>query len=337
MSQILLILYILTFHYSNCFTFSVIISIYNTGRYLDDAIGSLLNQTIGFKNIQVILVNDGSNDNSEIICLKYQKKFPRNIIYIKIEHSGVSKARNIGLNYAKGLYINFLDGDDKWDDKSFRLVLLFFKMNKDLDIIGCRIKYFESKNFYHFLDYKFYKTRKVNLTKEYNCIQLSVSSSFFRASSIKGKKFEENIFSGEDVRFISNILLIKPIIGLIREAIYYYRKRADSSSAIQNTEQNINYYFSTIDLVQQYLINESNELYNKILPFIQFYIAYEILFRLTSRAYKFLDSTGYDKYCKLIEGLLKQIEDKYILEQKVLSSRLQVFALSKKYYYLENR
>ena len=331
MPKILLILYIFLFLYSKCFRFSVIISIYNTGRYLDDSIGSLLNQTIGFKNIQVILINDGSDDDSEIICLKYKKEFPSNIIYIKIEHSGVSRARNIGLSYAKGSYINFLDADDKWDSESFRLAYLFFKMNKDLDIIGCRIKYFESKNIFHFLDYKFYKTRIVNLIREYDCIQLSASSSFFRASAIKSEKFEENIFSGEDVRFISNILLIKPKLGLIREAIYYYRKRADSTSAIQNTEKNINYYFSTIELVQQYLINKSKELYDEIPPFIQFYIGYEVLFRLMSRPYKFLDSTDYDKYCKLIEGLLKQIEDKYILEQKVLSSRLQIFALSKKY------
>lgn len=331
MFKVLLISYILIFHYSKCYIFSVIISIYNSGRYLDDAIGSLVNQTIGFKNIQVILINDGSTDNSEIFCLKYQEKFPNNIIYIKIDHGGVSRARNVGLNYAKGIYINFLDADDKWDYESFRLVYLFFKLNIDLDIIGCRIKYFESKNGYHFLDYKFYRTRKVNLTREYDCIQLSASSSFFRASKIRGEKFEESAFSGEDTRFISNILLIKPIIGLIREAIYYYRKRADSTSAIQNTENNINYYFSTIKLVPQYLINKSNELYNKTIPFIQFYIGYEVLFRLMSMSYKFLNSTDYTKYCNLIEGLLKQIEDKYILEQRALSSRLQIFALSKKY------
>jgi glycosyltransferase involved in cell wall biosynthesis len=69
--------------FSKCFLFSVIISIYNTGRYLDDAIGSLINQTIDFKNIQVILVNDGSEDQTEEICLKYQKKY-KNILKLII-------------------------------------------------------------------------------------------------------------------------------------------------------------------------------------------------------------------------------------------------------------
>lgn len=62
-----------------CYIISVIIPIYNTARYLDESIGSILNQTIGFENIQLILVNDGSTDNTEEICSKYKKLFSQNI------------------------------------------------------------------------------------------------------------------------------------------------------------------------------------------------------------------------------------------------------------------
>jgi len=277
------------------------------------------------------LINDGSTDNSENICLKYKEKYKENIIYCKISHSGVSIARNIGLNYVKGLYVNFLDSDDKWEPEALKKVYLFYKMNKNIDLIGGRMKYFESRNDYHFLNYKFKSTRVINLNKDYDCIQLSAASCFFRFSSIKGKKFDEGIFYGEDIRFISNLLLIKPTIGLVREAIYLYRKRSDSSSAMQNTENNKDFYFMTIDLVQQYLIDKSILLYNKILPFIQFYIAYETLFRIKGLPFKFLDNDSYKNYCSVIENLLKQIEDKYILEQKIFPSRLLIFALSKKY------
>ena len=331
MKIIISIIWLLIIQNSECYIFSVIISIYNTGRYLDDSIGSLLNQTIGFKNIQIILVNDGSIDNSENICLKYKEKYKKNIIYINISHSGVSVARNIGLKYAKGLFINFLDSDDKWDSEAFKKVYLFYKMNKNIDLVGGRMKFFESKTNYHFLNYKFKTTRIVNLTKNYDCIQLSSSSSFFRFSSIRGKKFDQGIFSGEDIKFISNLLLFKPIIGLIREAIYYYRKRSDSSSAMQNNENKREFYFNTINKVQQYLIDNSILLYNKILPFIQFYIAYETLFRLESLTYRFLDNESYKKYCSIIKKILEQIEDKYFLEQKIFPSRLKIFALSKKY------
>ena len=328
--KICLTIFIVFFSSSKCFLFSVIMAIYNTGKYLDDSIGSIINQTIGFEKIQLILINDGSTDNSEDICLKYKRKY-NNIIYSKIEHSGVSMARNIGLKYALGKYINFLDADDKWDFQAFKYVLYFFKFHKNVDIVAGRLKFFEAINNYHPLDYKFYKTRVVNLTEEYNCVHISGPSSFFRNALIKTQNFVKSVFSGEDTIFINNILLIKPLIGYIREVIYYYRRRSDSSSAVQNQAKKVDFYFSQIKLVGEYLFEESKKLYNKALPFIQFYLGYNILFRILSPAFKFLNNTQYNEYCKIIINLLREIEDKYILEQKFTSSRTKIFALTKKY------
>ena len=328
---ILIILYTFTLNSSNYYLFSIIISIYNTGRYLDESICSIINQTIGFKKIQLILINDGSSDNTESICLKYKKLYNENIIYIKIPHSGVSKARNIGLKYAEGQYINFIDSDDKWDSQAFNYVHLIFKLNNNVGLLGCRIKCFEASNNYHFLDYKFKFTKIVNLTEDYIYIHLSAASTFFRRSIIKNNKFVEGIYLGEDVRFIANILLLKPIVGFVREAIYYYRKRKDSTSAIQNSENNYKFYFSTIEDVQQFLINESIKIYGKIISFIQFYIAYEMLFRIQSKAYIYLNLHDYKKYCKTIINLVKQIEDKYFIEQKIFPSNIIFFILSLKY------
>ena len=73
--------------FSKCYLFSVIMAIYNTGRYLNDSINSLINQTINFKkNIQIILVNDGSTDNSEEIWLKYQHIYFKNIKCLKTKY-----------------------------------------------------------------------------------------------------------------------------------------------------------------------------------------------------------------------------------------------------------
>ena len=149
--------------------------------------------------------------------------------------------------------------------------------------------------------------------------------------SVKGKKFVEGIYLGEDIRFLTNIFMNNPIIGFIREALYYYRRRKDSTSAVQNSEYNYKYYFWTIKHVQQYIIDESKNIYNKILPFIQYYIAYELLFIIQSKAYNYLDFNNYNKYCNIIESILKEIDDKYILEQKIFPSNLLIFALSKKY------
>lgn len=190
------------------YIFSVIIAIYNTGRYLEDSIGSIFNQTIDTNKIQIILINDGSIDQTNEICMKFVKEHPKNMLYIPIKHSGVSIARNIGLKYAKGKYINFLDADDKWDKNVFKHVLLFFRFFKNIYIVSCRLIFFEGKEKYHQLDYKFYKTRVINVTEEYNCIQLSSSSSFFHYSLIKANKFKEGIFAGEDTRFINITIII---------------------------------------------------------------------------------------------------------------------------------
>ena len=97
-------------------------------------------------------------------------------MHIKLEHHGVSRARNEGLNLAKGKYINFFDPDDIWHYKAFEYALLFFKYHKKIDLVTGRLKLFEASNHYHQLEYKFYKTRIVNLSVEYNCIHQSASS-----------------------------------------------------------------------------------------------------------------------------------------------------------------
>ena len=249
------------------------------------------------------------------------------LCYIKIEHSGVSRARNIGKKYSSGTYINFLDPDDKWKDNAFKLILQFFENFTDINFVVGRIKFFEVIDKYHPLDYKFNETRIVNLSNEYNCIQLSASSSFFKKSLIENLTFEEKIFTGEDILFINKILLMKPIYGLVRQAIYFYRKRFDSSSVVQNNRYNIHFYYENILFVANKLIEISKSLYNKIVPFIQFLLAYDIIFSIKSDFFKYLDSTSLQTYNNLLIEQLKQIEDKYIFEQKYFLIKDKLLAL----------
>ena len=97
------------------YVFSVVMAVYNVEDYLREAVESLVNQTIGFEHIQLILVDDGSTDGSGKICDEYKKKYPSNIVVIHKENEGVSTARNVGLPHVMGKYINFLDSDDTLD------------------------------------------------------------------------------------------------------------------------------------------------------------------------------------------------------------------------------
>ena len=147
------------------YKFSVVMPIYNVEKYLDDSIKSVTNQTIGFReNIQLILVNDGSTDNSEQICIKYKRMFPDNIIYLRQENLGVSAARNAGAKYIQGKYVNFLDSDDKWSLDAFEKVWKYFEDNQDkIGLVSCRMKFFDEREDYHLLDYKFENTKIVNI------------------------------------------------------------------------------------------------------------------------------------------------------------------------------
>ena len=96
---------------------SVIVPVYNVEKYISECIDSVLKQTLD--SIEIILVNDGSTDLSDFICNDYAKKFPEKIKYIKKENEGVSVARNLGLLYAAGEYVHFLDSDDTIDERFY--------------------------------------------------------------------------------------------------------------------------------------------------------------------------------------------------------------------------
>ena len=88
---------------------SIIVPVYNTEKYIECCLDSIMKQD--YPNFEVILVNDGSTDESGIIIQKYKEKY-KNISYIKQENKGVGAARNAGIKVAKGDYISFVDSDD---------------------------------------------------------------------------------------------------------------------------------------------------------------------------------------------------------------------------------
>ena len=101
------------FNSNYSFKFSIIMALYNVENYLNEAIDSIINQTIGFEeNVQLILVDDGSTDKSKDIAYEYEKRYPDNVVFLSKENGGQASARNLGLKYAQGKYLNFLDSDD---------------------------------------------------------------------------------------------------------------------------------------------------------------------------------------------------------------------------------
>ena len=109
---------------------SVIVPIYNVESYLEQCIKSIINQT--YKNIEIILIDDGSTDKSPKICDKYKQKDSR-IIVVHKQNTGVSATRNIGLELSKGKWIAFVDSDD-WIEKEYLEELLLNAKKEKADI-----------------------------------------------------------------------------------------------------------------------------------------------------------------------------------------------------------
>ncbi len=313
------------------FVFSVIVPIYNVESYLEETIQSVINQTIGFNNIELILVNDGSPDNSEDICLKYKKKYPDNIVYIKKENGGVSSARNLGLDNAHGKIINFLDSDDKWEKDVFYKVFKMFANNKDVDVIGVRQKFFEASKKYHILDYKFDKDKIVDLNDSYDHIQLSSSSTFIRKSAIGDLRFDTNLKYSEDVKFVTQVLMRELKLGIIASSLYLYRKRYNESSAIQTKNKNRAWYLDTPKLCYKYLIDLSIEKFGKVIPYVQYCICYDYQWRVRENIPSEISDSTIKKYINISKDILKYMDDEIIIEQKRLTNDYKKLILKENY------
>ncbi len=118
---------------------SIIVPVYNTANYLDRCILSLLNQT--YKHLQIILIDDGSDDGSTDICYKYAEKYS-NILVVHTKNRGSSAARNMGLRYAFGDYISFIDSDDYISEDFFENMMCY--MTSDVDVVSCGINIMHS-------------------------------------------------------------------------------------------------------------------------------------------------------------------------------------------------
>lgn len=315
------------------FLFSIVIAVYNTEQYLGEAIQSVLNQSIGFEeNVQLILIDDGSTDSSYSICKKYADQYPNNILVIKQDNMGVSGARNTGMKYIKGKYINFMDSDDKLSkDALFEVNKLFNEREVGIDVVSIKKIFFDALEGEHKLNHKFYEDRVIDIEEDYQDIQLGVQASFFKQESIKTHRFDKKLKVAEDMKFISEVIMNTGRYGVCTKPIYYYRKRQDDSSLIQSSKSEDYWLFDTPVYAYEYLFDKSKELHGKVIPYIQYIVMHDLQYRFRYDEISYLTKHKQKRYMQKIKNLLKDIEDKIIWEQRSFSKEHKLYAISIKY------
>ncbi len=203
---------------------SIIIPVYNVENYLKRCVDSILQQT--YKNIELILVNDGSIDNSGEICDTYAKNDNRVIVFHQ-KNKGQSAARNVGLKHANGDFITFVDSDD-WIELNMYEEMLNYTKTYNLDIIECDIQSTMDP-------VKTDKKRFVIENKEESTLRIlenqyfSVCRRIYKSEIIKNLKFEEN-YIYEDMLFTSYLFRKFNKIGYINKPFYNYFIENDSST-----------------------------------------------------------------------------------------------------------
>lgn len=313
------------------FLFTVIIPVYNCAQYLPEAIDSVVAQTIGFDKIQVILVNDGSPDNSDEVCRVYQAKYPDNIIYLKQPNAGVSAARNLGMKYMTGRYVNFLDSDDKWQNDVFAKAARMFRKHPETDVIGVRIHCFEATDAYHPLDYKFDRDKVVDIFNEYDHIQLSSASALFRADSVRNRLFDDKLKFGEDAKFVFGVLLDRGKLGILASSEYMYRKRNANDSAIQGMSTSLDYYDIMMRDCHLANIKASLDKYGFVIPYLQYAIMYEYQWRVKLSQPNNVPEDIFSKYIDMTRDIFQYIDDYIIIGMKKLSPEYKYAILKFKY------
>lgn len=206
---------------------SIVVPVYNVEKYLNKCINSLVNQS--YKNLELILVNDGSKDKSGNICDEWKSKDNR-IKVIHKENGGLSSARNVGMDCANGDFISFVDSDD-WVDKKFIECLYNQLEINHADIAACTIV----KSYKNYDELQPINQKKVRFTKE-EALDTLLSGRDFCAVAWN-KLYKKNIIGNvrfpvgkihEDEFFSYRVIANANILVLVPDAKYFYRQRSGS-------------------------------------------------------------------------------------------------------------
>lgn len=310
---------------------STIIPIYKVEEYLRQTLDSVIAQDIGFsQNIELILLNDGSPDRSDVICREYQAKYPDNIIYIEQENAGVSAARNAAMSHANGKYIHFFDSDDLMQENAYSEAINFLSRHEDkIDFVAFRLEFFDARLGGHPLNYKFTGNRVIDVSKEPDAPILHMPTCIILRSAIT-HKFDTDIKISEDMKFLTELLSRKKQYGVISSSTYFYRKRRSGTSAIDGSRSDRTFYTVTPKRVYEELFQGWSD-DTGIHRYAQHVVMYDIQWRLMQKKQDVLSGNEERAYKKTIQSLIKQIDDEVILAQRYAELSYIRYALEVKH------
>lgn len=206
---------------------TAIVPVYNVISYIDETIHSLLNQTL--KDIEIILVDDGSTDGSFEKIISYGEKYD-NICVAKEPNAGPGMARNNGLSIAKGKYISFVDSDDILPERALEIMYEAAEREQVGIVTGISVSFNNSRSWFiggHFKKGVFKRGRKTLLQNPEMLYTLGPCNKLYRRDVVQDIRFPDSIKVAEDHPFVIEAYLKSNNIYTVDEIIYNYRARED--------------------------------------------------------------------------------------------------------------
>lgn len=286
---------------------SIIIPVYNVSKYLNECLDSIVRQT--YKNLEILLIDDGSTDDSGVICDNYSKEYS-NIKVFHLKNSGVSAARNYGIEQASGDYLTFVDSDDVIDETMIEKLVNCMGLY-DIQLAVCSYSYmykdFMIDNHLSKIGFLSNEQTKRELFLNTSIRGFSVNKIFITNIIKKNNlKFDSKIKICEDLLFVFDYVSHIENVYVFDESLYYYRMRMSSASN----------GISEKDLTVFDAILRMNEIDNKVYNYMDDFYTYL-----------------YFKYYKLIRKKdifksLKKIPFKKLLTDKKISRKTKLYALT---------
>lgn len=278
---------------------SVIVPVYNVSQYLERCLNSIIAQT--HKNIEVILIDDGSTDGSAEICDRYEEKDARFRVIHK-KNGGVSKARNTGLEIVKGKYIGFVDSDDTIEPDMYEMLHNALNEN-DADMAICNQTKITLEE--KVLNSKLEKLTVFNKNQAIEEVLLGRAfvggpcNKLFKAELCKDLFFDEDIFYGEDLLFVVKNLLRCDKIVCTPESYYNYYIRDGSACTSSFSEKTFTDHISRERIFEFLEQTEENKLIE--LGHIAF-----LLCDIALLGKLYYDKSSRKEYCKIIQKSIRK-------------------------------
>lgn len=244
--------------------FTIVIPVYNVQEYIEQCLNSVLIQT--FKDLEVIVVNDGSPDLSLEICENFQSIDSRVRVFSK-KNGGLSSARNFGIGQALGEYLIFLDSDDYWDDNE-ALLKIFKRLEKGKDeilIFGC--KDFDVRTNILKISKGGYNAHFVDTLNKKEIIDYLIENSMFPGAAwllavkrnfiVNNAIFFNEDNNAEDIDWLLNVFVNTKKITVLDEPFYIYRKNRKTSITSSFGEKSLRGILYAIERWKSVLIQDS--------------------------------------------------------------------------------